>query len=225
MWKINNLNYSKIMELRKVRLRKVSDDFFKGKHPNDVNAGYVKIGLIKEGPVVGKQFRIDSFHTSLVTEIITENIFKTLFSTYILEYLDKERQIVLNRIMTPDGTIIVSRHTHDYVEHKDKNGYTYMVDGGNDYLRRTVIDDAPYTEMSLYEDSPFDEIRENVCRGGRGINGDQPLIYVSLSRMSNEWLVNCVIYNTNIGFGNSISSRLYLREIQYRKDNNITIDE
>jgi len=46
-----------------------------------------------------------------------------------------ERKIVLNRIKTPDGTILTSYHRHNYVSHID-NGELYAVDGGNDYLRR-----------------------------------------------------------------------------------------
>ena len=48
------------------------------------------------------------------------------------------RQIVLNSIMTPDGTVLISHHRHDYVTHLDKNGELYLVDGGTDYLKRFV---------------------------------------------------------------------------------------
>ena len=58
-------------------------------------------------------------------------------------------QIVCNRIITPDGTVLQSHHRHDYVSYIDKNGLEYMVDGGHDYLRRIVQDEAPATEFSL----------------------------------------------------------------------------
>ena len=63
--------------------------------------------------------------------------------------MSKER-IVSNRIRTPDGTILESMHRHDYVTYTDANGKEYMVDGGLDYLRRNVHDDAPYQEPVSY---------------------------------------------------------------------------
>ena len=64
-------------------------------------------------------------------------------------------KIICNQIRTPDGTILISHTVHDYKEYKDKNGLVYMVDGGNDYLRRTVHKEAPYEELTIYEDAPF----------------------------------------------------------------------
>lgn len=33
-----------------------------------------------------------------------------------------ERVIIQNAIRTPDGTFLVSKHRHDFVSYKDKNG-------------------------------------------------------------------------------------------------------
>ena len=44
-----------------------------------------------------------------------------------------EKKLILSRIRTPDGTILTSYHQHDYVTHTDKNGETYMLDGGSEY--------------------------------------------------------------------------------------------
>ena len=57
-------------------------------------------------------------------------------------------KIILNSIRTPDGTILVSTHRHDYVSYKDANGALYVIDGGNDYLKRNIS--GPYEELSLY---------------------------------------------------------------------------
>ena len=59
-----------------------------------------------------------------------------------------EPRIVLNAIETPDGTVLVSRHRHDYREHTDANGSTYAVDGGSDYLKRSGP--RNYAELSIY---------------------------------------------------------------------------
>ena len=46
------------------------------------------------------------------------------------------KKLLANRKQTPDGTILWSKHTHDYVDHQDNidNQY-YFLDGGNSYIR------------------------------------------------------------------------------------------
>ena len=95
-----------------------------------------------------------------------------------------EPKIVANRIRTPDGTILESMHRHDYVTYVDKNGKQYMVDGGLDYLRRNVHDDAPYEELSVYADDLHIEIRNVFKWGTRGKDGKQPLTYVPLKDLT-----------------------------------------
>jgi hypothetical protein len=56
--------------------------------------------------------------------------------------------IVLNSIRTPDGTLLVSRHEHDFVRYTDRNGLKYAIDGGNEILRRMCA--GPYEELSEY---------------------------------------------------------------------------
>lgn len=49
---------------------------------------------------------------------------------------DFSDQIVGNTCITPDGTVLHSKHRHDHVEHIDKHtGELYFLDGGNDYVR------------------------------------------------------------------------------------------
>jgi hypothetical protein len=95
-------------------------------------------------------------------------------------------QIVANRIKTPDGTILQSYHRHDYKTYTDKNGKEYMVDGGLDYTRRFVHDDAPYIDLSLKMNDSFVEIREAFHWGTRGEDGKQPLTWVPLADMTTE---------------------------------------
>jgi hypothetical protein len=160
----------------------------------------------------------------------------------------KEKRIVLNQIMTPDGTILKSMNRHDYVTYTDKNGLEYMVDGGHEYLRRTVNttelnfftkvkiallklvgktwkDPLEYTELSIYEDAPFEVIRENFHRGGRGKDGRQPLTWVPMFEMSDDWLKACISYNEEKGMGKSFANKMYRKELKYRKSNKISIKE
>lgn len=74
-------------------LTKMSDDKFNGKHPNNIDEGYVSSGIITAKPIVGYSCVVGHLVTSIVTEIISENkkkiVFKTLNSTYKLEYIGK----------------------------------------------------------------------------------------------------------------------------------------
>jgi hypothetical protein len=132
-----------------------------------------------------------------------------------------DRILLANWIMCPDGTMMPSFHTHDFRTRKDDQGRISTVDGGIDYLRRA----GEYTEMSIYSDDPFEVIRCFVCRGSRGINGDEPLHYIPLCKMTNEHLVATIEYNNNNNI-DSIYQKYYYQELTYRSyDYNIPHDK
>jgi hypothetical protein len=135
------------------------------------------------------------------------------------------KRIIINQIRTPDGTILRSMHRHDYVTYTDKNGLEYMVDGGTDYLRRNIQETAPHEELTIYEDAPFEVIRENYCRGGRGKDGTEPLTWVPMHQMNDNWLAACIVYNEERGMGDSFANKMYRKEQDYRKEHGITIPE
>jgi hypothetical protein len=101
--------------------------------------------------------------------------------------------LVYNAIRTPDGTILESRHRHDYVVYQDKNGKEYMVDGGLEYTRRNVHDDAPYEELSVYTTDGHDRVREAVKWGTYGKDGNASLSYILLKDMSTEHIEACLV--------------------------------
>ena len=124
---------------------------------------------------------------------------------------------VSNRIRTPDGTILESMNRHDYVTYIDANGKEYMVDGGLDYLRRNVHDDAPYEELSLVSTDEHSVIREVFKWGTYGIDGKQKLKYVVLKDMS--WDHIEAILETQVHVRDHIR-QLFMNELDYRGKNN-----
>ena len=126
-----------------------------------------------------------------------------------------KKQIIQNAIKTPNGTILVSNHTHDFQSYVDPtNGEYYMVDGGLDYLKRSG---ANYTELAVYEDDSFEELRLKYMRGGRGKDGIEAVKYTPISEMSDEWLLNAIKYNSDRGIPNCLANKMYSKELAYRQ--------
>lgn len=69
------------------------------------------------------------------------------------------KTLLVNRFITPDGTVLYSHHCHDFVSHVDANGETYYTDGGNEYIR-TTINVQPMEDKCLYTTDSIDDIRE-----------------------------------------------------------------
>lgn len=99
-----------------------------------------------------------------------------------------DKQLVYNACRTPDGTLLVSTHRHDYVTHTDKNGETYMRDGGQDYIRCSRNIEKP-EELSLTLEDDHSKVRDVVTWGTYGINGDQPLKYISVAEMETAHII------------------------------------
>lgn len=134
------------------------------------------------------------------------------------------RKMILNRIKTPDGTILTSHHVHDYKSHLDANGEVYTVDGGNQYSR-VSINKTPAEDLRVYSDAPFEVIRESFYRGGRGKDGKQPLTWVALKDMEDEWLEAAFNYNLERGMGESFANEMYLAEQKYRDLKHIKVEK
>lgn len=123
------------------------------------------------------------------------------------------RKLIKNSIMTPDQTILTSRHRHDYKCYKDtKSLEVYMNDGGVEYPRRS-INDTPYEDISLYSDDPFEKLREGMEWGTFGKNGDEPLHYKSISNMSTKHII-AVLSNCKVV---DYMKELFEKEISHRK--------
>jgi hypothetical protein len=102
--------------------------------------------------------------------------------------IDKTQVIIRNAIMTPDGTYLRSYHRHDYVEHLDRfTGETYIVDGGSNYLRRS-INTTPPEFMDVYLSDPFHVVREAFVWKSYGKNFEHlpDGIYIPLCDMTTD---------------------------------------
>ena len=102
------------------------------------------------------------------------------------------RKLIKNSIRTPDGTVLTSRHVHEYKCYKDKNGEIYMNDGGTSYIRRS-INEVPYEDLSVYSDDPFEIVRNSVVWGTYGKNGNEPLKYKTISELSSSHINNILL--------------------------------
>jgi hypothetical protein len=91
-------------------------------------------------------------------------------------------QLLISAIITPDGTRLESTYRHDYQTYTDTNGEEYMIDGGTDYIRRSVNKERA-TDAFVYTDDPHEVIREAFKWGTYGKNGDQPLQRKPLSSL------------------------------------------
>lgn len=145
-----------------------------------------------------------------------------------------ERILIANRIQTPDGTILHSKHRHDFVCHIDKvNGERYCVDGGN-YYQKISFEKNPPIDCSIYSTDDFEEVRKVFLRGMYGKNGNEPLHYISLCEMSEEWIFNVIKclqeIEPHVTDYDSITNQevfleLYHKELDYRYDRQILIED
>lgn len=130
-----------------------------------------------------------------------------------------ERKIVYNSVTCLEcNETLVSYHRHDFKKCSCPN--QAMVDGGTAYLRYGAADMKKIKIRAVYADDSFEIVRQHATRGGRGKDGKQPLTWVPLCEMSDDWLEAVLDYG-----GPDWHIDLIRKEIEYRKENNITIKE
>lgn len=87
-----------------------------------------------------------------------------------------------------------------------------------------VIHPVAWTEVEIidpYAEKPFEEVREIIGRSGYGKDGMGEYRKATLSKMSDEWV------KASIDFvpADHIHRALYIKELEYRKENNIIIED
>jgi hypothetical protein len=97
------------------------------------------------------------------------------------------RQIVYNAIKCLEcGETIVSYSRHDYNTCGCPNGA--MVDGGTEYERYGANDMTMIEPKYIYADDDFEIVRKYAVRGSRGVDGRQPLTYIPICDIKEDYL-------------------------------------
>jgi len=127
--------------------------------------------------------------------------------------MTSETRLLLNRIKTPDGTILTSYNRHDYLTHKDAiTKEVLMVDGGNDYARRHV---GTYEELSVYDDGTHTTRRSALHWGTRGKDNKQPLTYKPIKDLDSDHIEAILRTQTQIS---EFYKGVFKEELKYRFD-------
>lgn len=111
------------------------------------------------------------------------------------------------------GEVLVSEHRHDYKTCSCPN--ETMIDGGNDYVRYGGKDLSKVEVFTVLDTDEFKFVRRYATRGGRGVDGKQPLTWTKLCDMNDEWLQAVLDYYPE-GTENPHLT-LIRKEIEYRK--------
>lgn len=124
-------------------------------------------------------------------------------------------EILRNIMRTPDGTILESKHRHDYVTHMDANGKKYILDGGLDYVRCSAHGEEEM--LTIYTDHPHELIRAAVKWGTFGKQSDQPYKRIKIADMTDEHLQACL--GTQKATMRPALHKVMQDELEYRNEN------
>ena len=88
-----------------------------------------------------------------------------------------------------------------------------MVDGGTDYSRYGAMDMKKIVHHEVFDDDDFEKVRQYATRGSRGKDGQQPLSYIAICDMDDDYLQAVLDYG-----GAEWHLDLIRKEIKYRED-------
>jgi hypothetical protein len=128
------------------------------------------------------------------------------------------RKLLINKIQCPDGTILESRHRHDFQMHTQEDGREYFIDGGLDY-QRIGYSDTDYIDLSIYADDQHEKIRENFVWGRSYDKNKNPLPeveYILLKDLEDDH-VETLCYFTLNKYPDYIN-KIFVDENNYRID-------
>jgi len=117
--------------------------------------------------------------------------------------------LLVNKWSAPDGTILISRHRHDYVSHEDAEGNLYYLDGGTEYIRTS----GNLKNECVHTDSPFEVIREHFTWGSYGVDGMQPKKITKLKDLGEDHIKAILRTQNNLP---EYMKELFRSELEYR---------
>jgi len=127
----------------------------------------------------------------------------------------ENKKLLVNRIITPDGTVLQSYNRHDFKDHTDKvTGEYYFVDGGLEYIRGSV-NKVPAKDACLYTGDSHNAIRESFSWGTRGKDGRTPMKYVALKDLETQHIE--AILQTQIQVPQYIRD-VFVEELEFRNE-------
>lgn len=122
------------------------------------------------------------------------------------------KQLVYNAVKCLEcGETIVSYYRHDYKTCECPN--SAMVDGGTAYGRYGAVDMDRIVKIDVYDDDNFDVVRKYATRGSRGPDGDQPLSWIAICDMDDDYLQAVLDYG-----GPEWHINIIKKEIEYRRN-------
>ncbi len=121
------------------------------------------------------------------------------------------KQLVYNAVKCLEcGETIVSHSRHDYKTCECPN--SAMVDGGTEYGRYGAMDMSKIEKIDVYDDDDFEIVRKHATRGSRGPDGDQPLSWIAICDMDDDYLEAVLDYG-----GPEWHINIIKKEIEYRR--------
>ena len=123
-------------------------------------------------------------------------------------------QILRNALRTPDGTVLESKHRHDFVMHRDMVTEDDVgIDGGHDYLRR-IGSLAFCVDLSVTTKDDFELVRAAFTWGTYGKDGKQSRTEIKLKDMTTEHIQ--AILKTQQHIKGGVVEQLFKQELLYR---------
>tara|TARA_R110000737_G_scaffold328962_1_gene343853 strand:+ start:510 stop:1043 length:534 start_codon:yes stop_codon:yes gene_type:complete len=165
----------------------------------------------------GKSYEIASWVVQNYKQDTYTNTTVEMWVNASQQILDKlaSRNLIYNAIQTPDGTILESKHRHDYRSYTDANGKKYVIDGGLAYIRSTIH--ADQISLALYDDEPHEVQAQHLTWGTYGIQGDQPRRDLPVAEMETGHL-EAVLVNCR---PHEVLKNCMLKELETRNDTTV----
>ena len=127
--------------------------------------------------------------------------------------------IIRCAIRCPDGTILETKHRHDYQSHTDRiTGETIFLDGGHGYYYRASINAMPAESLIVTTDNPFEEQRKVPFWKSYGKNMEFPNgRFLSLKDMEKDHIDAVLLTQQHIK-GTAVE-QMFINELKWREDN------